>query len=141
MPIQAQKAWREENFFYTTGWSDAMAAAGAAVNMQILVGADAPFKCYYVTAHVRQGNEDCELLVANWAGDIVWRDNVIGKDLNNQAMPLDAIAGIGSDVYPLPPPRIFNVATTLTFTVTSNVATRTEVCIVLHGAKLKDPAK
>ncbi len=138
MPID--RLTREENFFYTTGWSDAMAAPGAAVNMQLLVGADAPFKCYYVTVHVRQGVEDCELLVANWAGDIVWRDNVIGKDLMNQAMPVDAIAGIGSDVYNMPPPRIFNVSTTLTFTVTSNIATRTQVCIVLHGAKLKRPS-
>lgn len=138
MPIP-QKIMREENFFYTTGWSAAMAAAGAAVNMQILVGADAPFKCYYVTAHVRQGVAGAELLVLNWAGEIVWRDNVLGKELMNAAMPLDAIAGIGSDVYPMPPPRIFDVATTLTFTATSNVAARTQVNIVLHGAKLKNP--
>ena len=134
MPIQIPK---EANFFYTTGWSDAMAAAGAAVNMQLLIGADADFKCYYVTVHVRQGIAGAELLVANWAGDIVWRDNVYGMDLMNEAMPIDAIAGIGSDVYALPPPRIFNVSTTLTFTATSNVATRTQVNIVLHGAKLK----
>jgi hypothetical protein len=127
----------EENFLYTTGWSDAMAAPGAAVNLVIMIGADAPFKCYYVTIHVAQGNEDCELLVADWAGDIVWRDNVIGKDLMNMALPIDALAGNGRDVYNLAPPRIFNMATTLTFTVTSNIATRTIVCIVLHGAKMK----
>lgn len=134
-----KKVWREETFFYTTGWSDPMTAAGQAVNMQILVGADAPFKCYYVTSHIRQGALGTELLVLNWAGDIVWRDNVIGKDLMNAAMPLDALAGDGRDVYNMAPPRVFNVATTLTFTATSNVATRTEVNITLHGAKLKDP--
>ncbi len=135
------KVWREENFFYTTGWSDEMVAAGGAVNMQILVGNDAPFKCYYVTAHIRQGVAGSELMVLNWAGDLIWRDNVIGKDLMNQAMPLDAIAGNGRDVYNMPPPRVFNVSTTLTFTATSNVATRTQVNITLHGAKLKEPAR
>lgn len=129
--------YREENFLYTTGWSDPMIAPGQAVNMQILIGADAPFKSYYVTIHVAQGVENCELLVQNWAGDIVWRDNVIGKDLMNMALPIDALAGDGRDVYNLAPPRIFNISTTLTFTVTSNIATRTIVCIVLHGAKMK----
>lgn len=133
------KTYREENFWYTTGMSDAMAAPGAAVNMQILIGADAPFKCYYITVHVGQGLENCELLVQNWYGSIVINDNVLGKRLMNQAMAVDAIAGNGRDVYNLPPPRIFNVSTTLTFTVTSNIATRTVVEIVLHGAKLKDP--
>jgi len=114
-----------------------MAAPGAAVNMQILIGADAPFKCYYITIHVAQGVEDCELLVQNWAGEIVMRDNVIGKDLMNMALPIDALAGDGRDVYNVAPPRIFNISTTLTFTVTSNIATRTIVCIVLHGAKMK----
>ncbi len=135
----AAKTYREENFWYTTGISDPMAAPGAVVNMQILVGADAPFKCYYITIHVGQGAEDCEVLVANWMGSIVIIDNVLGKNLMNQAMAIDAIAGNGQDVYNLPPPRIFNLSTTLTFTVTSNVADRTVVEIVLHGAKLKDP--
>lgn len=135
----AAKTYREENFWYTTGVSDPMAAAGAVVNMQILIGADAPFKCYYITIHVGQGAEDCEVLVVNWMGSIVIIDNVLGKNLMNQAMAIDAIAGNGQDVYNLPPPRIFNVSTTLTFTVTSNIATRTVVEIVLHGAKLKDP--
>ena len=133
------KTYREENFFYTTGWSDPMAAAGAVANSQILIGADAPFKCYYVTVHVGQGLEDCELLVQNWFGSIVWTDNVLGKNLMNQAMAIDALAGNGRDVYNMPPPRIFNLSTTLTFVITSNVATRTIVEIVLHGAKLKDP--
>lgn len=128
---------REENFFYTTGWSDLMAGAGQAANMMILVGADAPFKCYYVTVAVKQGNEGEEVLALTWAGEIVWHDNVIGKDLMNQAMPIDALGGNGRDVYVVAPPRIFNVSTTLTFTVTSNVATRTFVSITLHGAKLK----
>lgn len=133
------KTYREENFWYTTGFSDELAAIGAAVNMQILIGADAPFKCYYITIHVGQGVKDEEVLVLNWAGSIVITDNVLGKNLMNQAMAVDAIAGNGRDVYNLPPPRIFNISTTLTFAVTSNVATRTIVEIVLHGAKLKDP--
>ena len=130
-------AYREENFLYTTGWSAPMIAAGQAENLVIMIGADAPFKCYYVTIHVAQGLENCELLVQDWAGEIVWRDNVIGKDLMNMALPIDALAGNGRDVYNMAPPRIFNLSTTLTFTVTSNVVTRTIVCIVLHGAKMK----
>ena len=135
--IDPNIVYLEENFLYTTGWSDPMAAPGAVANLQILIGADAPFKCYYVTIHVAQGNEDCELLVQNWAGDITWQDNVIGKTLMNMALPIDALAGNGRDVYNLAPPRIFNMATTLTFAVTSNIATRTIVSIVLHGAKMK----
>lgn len=129
-------AYREENFLYATGWSDPMAAAGAVVASQISIGADAPFKCYYITVHVRQGLEDCELLVANWAGDIQINDSQTGKSLFNIPAPVDCIAGNGQLPYNVAPPRIWAGNATVIFTVTSNVVTRTEVCVVLHGAKL-----
>lgn len=125
-----------QNFFYTTGWSAQMIAVGGVANMQILISQDAPFLVYYVTAAVRQGAAGTEVLVANWAGDIVWRDQSVGADLMNVAMPLDALAGNGRDVYDLAPPRVFQNNSTLTFTATSNVATRTQVNIVLAGAKM-----
>ncbi len=126
-----------QNFWYTTGWSPApMIAIGGVSNLQILISQDAPFLVYYVTAHVRQGAAGTEVLVLNWAGDIVWRDQSVGADLMNVAMPLDAMAGDGRDPYDLAPPRVFMNNTTVTFTATSNTAVRTEVNIVLAGAKL-----
>lgn len=128
--------YREENFLYSTGWSPIMAAAGAVVAAQINIAADAPFKNYYITIHVRQGVEDCELLVANWAGEIQINDSQVGKNMCNIAVPVDALAGNGQLPYNLAPPRIWAGNATVLFTITSNVATRTEVCVVLHGAKL-----
>jgi hypothetical protein len=134
--LRAIESYRKQNFYYTTGWSVAMAGVGQVANEVLLVSNDAPFLCFYTTATVRQGIAGAEVIVLDWAGDIVWHDNVIGTDLMNEAMPLEALAGNGRDPYNLPPPRVFHKATTLTFTFTSNVATRTQVNITLHGAKL-----
>ncbi len=127
---------REENFYYTTGFSDPMAAAGAAVPSTIDIAADAPFKCYYYTVAVKQGAAGSELLVINWAGTVQINDTQIGKNLFNIDAPLDAVAGNGQFPYNLAPPRVYNANSTVLFTFTSNVATRTLVSFTMHGAKL-----
>lgn len=128
--------YREENFYYATGWSPQMAAVGAAVTVNINIAADSPFKAYYMTIAVRQGAAGAELLVANWAGDIQINDSQVGKNLLNIAGPVDALAGNGQFPYNLAPPRIFASNATIIVTFTSNVVTRTQCNLVLHGAKM-----
>jgi len=131
-----QLQFREENFYYTTGWSDAMAAAGAAAIPQINIAADASFKCYYYTLSVRQGAANAEVLVANWAGTVQISESQVGKTLFNIAAPAVSIAGDGQLTYALAPPRIYAANTTVIVTFTSNVVTRTQCCLTMHGAKL-----
>jgi len=127
---------REENFIYCTGWCDPLAAAGAAQMVNITIAADASFKAYYITIAVRQGAEDTELLVANWAGDVTLNDSAIGKELMNIPIPVDSLNGTGQLPYNLAPPRIFAARSTILVTFTTNVVTRTECSLSLHGSKL-----
>lgn len=127
---------REENFFYSTGWLAQMTAVGQTVAGNISIAADTPFKIYYLTVHVRQGAQGTELLVLTWAGDIQIADSAVGKTFFNVPTAVDAIAGNGRDPYVLTPPRIVASNSTLVVSVTSNVVTRTQVQVVLHGAKL-----
>lgn len=127
---------REENFLYTSGWSAAIAAVGGTAQNVISIASDAPFKAYYLTVSVRQGAAGSELLVDTWAGDIQINDAQVGKNFFNVAGPVHAIQGSGQRPYILTPPRIFAASTSVLVTVTSNVATRTQVNITLHGAKL-----
>lgn len=127
---------REENFFYSTGWLPAMAAAGATVAGNINIAADVAFKAYYMTVAVRQGAAGAEVLVVNWAGELQIADSAIGKTFFNVPAAVDAVIGWGRDPYILTPPRIIASNSTLVVTVTSNVVTRTQVQVVLHGAKL-----
>lgn len=128
--------YREENFWYTSGWSAAVAAIAGTVTSSILLSADAPFKAYFLTMHVRQGAAGSEVIVLNFAGDVLINEAQIGKNLSNAAMPIDALASNGQNSYTLAPPRIFAGNTTINFTFTSNVATRTQFNVCLHGAKL-----
>jgi len=127
---------REESFYYTTGWSDPLVGVGAAVNQQISIAADVPFKAYYYTVAVRQGVAGAELLVFTFAGDVQINDTQVGKSLFNIAAPIVSISGDGQLPYNLAPPRIFNSNTVIVFLTTSNVGTRTQVNYTLHGAKL-----
>ncbi len=127
---------REENFVYSTGWSPQLIVAGQAVEMDITISSDADFKAYYLTLQVRQGAIGTELIVANWAGDVNINDSSIGKDLMNVPIPAAALNGDGQWPYNLSPPRIFAAISTIIVGFTTNVATRTEVNLSLHGAKL-----
>lgn len=127
---------REENFFYTTGWSLPSAAAGTALDQNIQISSDAPFKAYYITAISRQGALNNEVIVVNFAGNVQINDSQVGKNLFNVAGAFVAIQGDGRQPYIIAPPRILAANTTIIFTTTFNVATRTEVQYVLHGAKL-----
>lgn len=128
--------FREENFWYTTGWSAAVSANGGTATGQILLSADAMFKAYYITMHVRQGAAAAEVIVLNAACDVLINEAQVGKNMSNAAMPVDALVSNGQNMYVLAPPRIFTGNTTILFTWTSNVATRTQFNAVLHGAKL-----
>ena len=121
-----------QSFIYTTGWIRLATVAGNAVEFVLTIGADADFKCNYVTCHVRQSN----VLVANWAGDIVLNDSGKGRTLSNQAIALDAIAGNGQLPYPFNPPRIFPANSSLVLTITNNVATATDAQVCFHGNKM-----
>lgn len=125
--------WREENFWFTTGWSTAVAAIGGTTSPQILLAGDAPFKCYYITMHVRQAS----LIVNTFAGDVLISEAQTGKTLSNTTpTPVDAFLCFGNQPYILPIPRVFSGNTTITFTFTSPVATSTQFNVVLHGAKM-----
>lgn len=121
-----------QSFIYTTGWITLAVVAGNAVEFVLTIGADADFKCNYVTCHVRQAN----LLVANWAGDIVLNDSGKGRTLSNQAIAVDAIAGNGQLPYPFNPPRIFPANSSMVLTITNNVATATQLQVCFHGNKM-----
>lgn len=127
---------REENFIYCTGWCDELDAAGAAAMVNITIAADASFKAYYITIAIRQGDEGAELLVANWAGVVNLNDSAIGKDLMNIPIPVDSLNGTGQLPYNLAPPRIFAARSTIIVTFTTNVVTRTQCSLSLHGSKL-----
>lgn len=134
--LQTSPMMREENFIYSTGWSDPMAVIGAAQEMDITIASDADFKVYYLTLAVRQGAVGVEVLVGNWAGDVNLNDSAIGKNLMNVPIPADGLNGTGQWPYNFSPPRIFNSRSTIVVQFTSNVATRTECNLSLHGAKL-----
>jgi hypothetical protein len=131
--MEPQKTlYREENYWFTTGWSAVVAAIGGVANGQILLSGDAPFKCYYITLHVRQGG----LIVANFGGDVQINEAQTGKNLSPIAIPTDALSGNGNLPYILPVPRIFSGNTTILFTFTAILATATQFNCTLHGTKL-----
>lgn len=131
--------WREQNFTYGTGWSAAMAAVGAGANLQVTLADDAPFICYYLQGVVRQGAAGAEVILLNWAGEVMITESASGKTLMNVAIPFDLLMGNGRDQFPLPPPRIYAKSSTIQIAVTSNVVARTQVAVALVGSKLFPP--
>jgi len=128
--------YREENFWFTSGFSAPMAGVGATATVQILLSADAVYKAYRLTLHVEQGAAGAELIVLNWAGTVMITEAQTGHNLMNAPIPADALVGNGQNPYDLAPPRVWAGNTTLIFTFASNVATRTLCNVVLHGCKL-----
>lgn len=127
---------RKENFFFTTGWSGAMAAAAATVSVNILLAADAPFLCYRISGHVRQGAAGAAVLVTTWGGDVQINESQINRNLFNLAGAMDIFVAPGAPPYDMTPPHLFAANTTVIVTFVSNVATRTQCQIILHGAKV-----
>jgi len=119
------------SFIYTSGWQAAAAAVGGVVNFTVSIGADADFRCNYITCSVRQAG----LLVANWGGDIIVNDSGKGRTLMNQALALDAIAGTGQLPYHFKPARIFPANSSVVITIINNVVTATDVQVAFHGNK------
>lgn len=131
-----QRNQSKENFFFTTGWSVAMAAAAATATVNILIAADAPFLCYRVSGHVRQGAAGTEVTVLNFGGDVQINESQLNRNLFNLAGAMDMFVAPGAPPYDLTPPRLFAANSTIIVTFTSNVATRTQCQIILHGAKV-----
>lgn len=127
---------RKENFFFTTGWSAAIAVAGGTAAVNILIAADAPFLCYRISGHVRQGAAGAMALVTTFSGDVQINESQVNRNLFNVAGAMDMFVAPGAPPYDLTPPRLFAANSTLIVTFTSDVATRTQCQIILHGAKL-----
>ena len=127
---------RKENFFFTTGWSAPIAGVAATVSSSILLAADAPFLCYRISGHVRQGAVGVEVMVTTWGGDVQINESQINRNLFNLAGAMDIFVAPGAPPYDLTPPHLFAANTTVIVTWVSNVATRTECQIILHGAKI-----
>lgn len=111
-----------------------LAVIGNAGNANILIDAGSDFIAKYMTVHVTQAG----LVVANWGGTIQVNDTAHGRTFYSNAIPVSAVAGNGQLPYPFDPPRLCQRNTTLEITVTNNVATATNVRVVLHGNKVYD---
>ena len=127
---------RKDNFFFTTGWSAAMAAAAATATVNILIAADAPFLCYRISGHVRQGAAGTEVTVTTFGGDVQINESQLNRNIFNLAGAMDMFVAVGAPPYDLTPPRLFAANTTVIVAFTSDVATNTYCQLILHGAKL-----
>lgn len=119
-------------YVYSTGQVALPAVAGAQVNANISILADADFACHYISGVATQAN----LIVLNWAGLVQINDAGVGRTFFNVAIPFDSIAGNARQPYPLPIPRRVARNSTLVLTFTNPVATATNVHLSLHGYKL-----
>ena len=119
-------------FCYGSGIMAIPAVIGNSVVSLISIAADAPFEAKYLTISVTQVN----LVVTNWGGTIQIDDSAKGRTLFNNAIGVDHIRGNGGLPYAFNPPRLFDQNSSITITVTNNVATATNVEVVLHGNKL-----
>jgi hypothetical protein len=120
------------SFIYATEKVSLAASATDVQSVTLATQQDAPFECNYITAHVLQSDKK----VTDWGGTVQITDNATGRTLFNRAIILDAIAGSGQLPYPFSPPHLLKANSTLTVTLSNNVATATVVQICLHGNKL-----
>ena len=122
----------KQAFVYSTGWVTMSTTAGTTVSKTISFSAGADFACNFITGHVRQAN----VLFANWAGTIQVQQSSSGRNLFNEAISFDAIAGNARQPYPFDPPKLFRGKTTIQVQLTNNFTTATDVQVVFHGNKL-----
>lgn len=122
-----------EQFIYATPPIALLAAVGAVGAGNILVTSDADYQVNYITIDVQQA----ALVVANWGGTILLTSSDSNKAWMNVAIPVDSIRGTGQMPYVLQIPKLVKANTTVTVTVTNNIATATNVVLVLHGYKLQ----
>jgi len=119
-------------FCYSTDWITLAAIVGNTGNATLSIGADANFMARYMTIAVKQAN----VLVTNWGGSLQINDSGVARDLFNIPTAVQAFQGSGQLPYPFDPPRVFARNSGLVVTFTNNVATATEVQLVLHGSKV-----
>jgi hypothetical protein len=137
--------YAEDDFFYTTGFSDLLSIApGTSASTTIQIEADSYFKWIKSTYRAWAGATDGSNLtkaynarqVPNALVEIT--DSGSGRKLQNTPVPIDSVFGTAEFPYILPLPRIFLPRSTITFEVT-NLATAGEenlnVALDLHGLK------
>jgi hypothetical protein len=129
---QAEKHW----FMYATDWCTPMAAVGATVPQTITISADAWFQVNSLQIAVRQGDASAELIVGTWAGTVLLLNTGTGSQFSNVALAVDSLRGEGNRPHYMEPPVLLGAKSSVMVTWTSNVATRTECCLVLEGLKL-----
>ena len=127
------KEYYFEYFNYNTGYLVLGAAIGATITAVLNISNDADYQGKYITITVLQAG----LVVLNWGGEVQINDSGPGRLLFNQPIPVDAIRGNGELPYAFDPPRLFKRNSSIEITFTNNVATATNVALVLHGAKLR----
>lgn len=125
--------WLNLYYAYSTGIVTVAGVVGAQVQATIQILADAPFAAYYITGSVTQA---ALTLFATWAGTVQIDDTGVGRTFFDQPIRFDNIAGNARQPYPLPMPRRVARNSTLLVTFTNNIATATDVEMVLHGYKL-----
>lgn len=122
-----------EQFIYATPQIALLAAIGSVGLANINISSDADFQVNYVTIDVQQA----AVVVPNWGGTILITSSDSNKAWMNIAIPVDSIRGTGQMPYVMPIPKLIKANTTITCTATNNVATATNVALVLHGYKLQ----
>lgn len=109
-----------------------LAVVGAVGNVTINIMQDAPFECVYIKGLVTQVG----LVVVNWGGTIQIEDSGAGRTLYNNAVPFSLVCGSAQQPYVLLVPRVFPQNSSVTITVTNNVAVATVAHVVFGGYKL-----
>lgn len=125
--------WLNLYYCYSTGVVVVPGVVGAQIQASIQILADAPFACYYITGTATQA---ALTLVAVWGGTVQINDTGVGRTFFDQAILFENIRGTAGFPYQLPMPRRVARNSTLLVTFTNNIATATNVEMVLHGYKL-----
>ena len=115
-------------------------AAGATTNTTLSISADADFywnaASYFVVTHgSATGIEESTFQIP--CVTVIITDTGSSRQLMNQAIVLNTIAGDGKRPYRLTRPRLFRRTTSITFTFTSFDSTNAlDIYFTLHGFKV-----
>lgn len=131
--MQRVKKLLYQYYTYSTGVTSVAATVGAVATANITILADAPFRLDYITGTAVQA---ALTLVTTWGGFVQIDDTGVGRRFFDRAIRFDNVAGNARQPYPLKYPRRVAANSTLLVTFTNNIATATDVELVLHGYKI-----
>lgn len=120
-------------YTYSTGVVAVPGVVGAQASANITILADAPFRVDYITGTVTQA---ALTLVTTWGGTVQIDDTGVGRRFFDRAILFDNVRGDARQPYPMKYPRRVAANSTLLVTFTNNIATATNVELVLHGYKI-----